>query len=62
MSHITLIGIDLAKTVFQVGVLNQANKKQFNKQVRRKQLIDEVRQHPDAVIAMEACVTSHYRA
>ena len=62
MSHITLIGIDLAKTVFQVCGLNQANKKQFNKQVRRKQLIDEVRQHPNAVIAMEACATSHYWA
>jgi len=62
MSHITLIGIDIAKTVFQVCGLNQANKKQFNKQVRRKQLIDEVRQHPNAVIAMEACATSHYWA
>jgi len=62
MSHITLIGIDLAKTVFQVCGLNKANKKQFNKQIRRKQLIDEVRQHPNAVIAMEACATSHYWA
>jgi len=45
MSHITTIGIDLAKTVFQVCGLNQAQKKQFNKQVRRKQLI-RVLGHP----------------
>lgn len=62
MSHITTIGVDLAKTVFQVCGLNQANKKQFNKQVRRKQLIDGIRQHSNAVIAMEACATSHYWA
>ena len=62
MSHITLIGIDLAKTVFQVCGLNKANQKQFNKQVKRRAFLDEVRQHPNAVIAMEACATSHYWA
>ncbi len=62
MSHITLIGIDLAKSVFQVCGLNKANQKLFNKQVKRKELVNEVRQHPNAVIAMEACATSHFWA
>ena len=62
MSHITLIGNDLAKTVFQVCGLNKTNQKQFNKQVKRRALLDEVRKHPNAVVAMEACATSHYWA
>ena len=62
MSNITLLGIDLAKSVFQICGLNKANKNQFNKQVTRKRLLDEVRQHPKAIIAMEACSTSHYWA
>ncbi|MBX2849906.1 MAG: IS110 family transposase [Acidiferrobacterales bacterium] len=62
MSNITLLGIDLAKSVFQICGLNKANQKQFNKQVSRKRILKEVRQHPNAVIAMEACATSHYWA
>jgi len=62
MSNITTIGIDLAKSVFQICGLNKANKKVFNKQVKRKNLIHEIRQHPNALIAMEACGTSHYWA
>ncbi len=62
MSNITLLGIDLAKSVFQICGINKANQQQFNKQVTRKRLLDEVRQHPNAVIAMEACATSHYWA
>ncbi len=62
MNNITTVGIDLAKSVFQVCGLNQARKKIFNKQVRRAQLLHEVRQHPNAVIAMEACGSSHHWA
>jgi len=62
MANVTTISIDLAKSVFQVCGLNRANKKVFNKQVKRKDLIHEVRQHPNALIAMEACGTSHHWA
>jgi transposase len=60
MSNITVIGIDLAKTVFQVCGLNQANKRQFNISVKRAKLVSTVRQHPNATIAMEACGSSHH--
>jgi len=62
MDNITILGIDLAKSVFQVCGLNKARKKMFNKQVKRKELLDEIRQHPNALIAMEACGSSHHWA
>lgn len=60
MSNITTIGIDLAKSVFQICGLNQVHKVIFNKQVKRARLLDEIRKYPNAVIAMEACGSAHY--
>lgn len=57
---VTLIGIDLAKTIFQVCGVNQAGKSVFNRQVRRKQLMKLLNQYPEAIIAMEACSGSNY--
>ena len=57
---VTLIGIDLAKSVFQVCGVNQAGKRVFNRQVRRAKLMDLLMQYPDATIAMEACSGSNY--
>lgn len=55
MSNITTLGIDLAKSIFQLCGLNQGQKVIFSKQVKRARLLDEVRKYPNAVIAMEAC-------
>lgn len=57
---VTLIGIDLAKSIFQVCGVNQAGKHVFNRQVRRARLMALLLQHPDATIAMEACCGSNY--
>ena len=57
---VTLIGIDLAKSIFQVCGVNQAGKSIFNRQVRRARLMELLMQHPDATIAMEACSGSNY--
>ena len=56
----TLIGIDLAKSIFQVCGVNQAGKRVFNRQVRRAKLMELLIQHLDATIAMEACSGSNY--
>lgn len=56
----TLIGIDLAKSIFQVCGVNQAGKRVFNRQVRRAKLMELLIQHPDATMAMEACSGSNY--
>jgi transposase len=58
--NVTLIGIDLAKSVFQVCGVNRAGKPVFNRQVRRAQLLAVLRAYPQAVIAMEACSGSNY--
>ena len=57
---VTLIGIDLAKSIFQVCAVNQAGKPVFNRQVRRNRLLGLLVQYPDATIAMEACSGSNY--
>jgi len=57
---VTLIGIDLAKSIFQVCGVNQAGKRIFNRQVRRAKLMELLLQHPDATLAMEACSGSNY--
>jgi transposase len=57
---VTLIGIDLAKSIFQVCGVNQAGKRVFNRQVRRARLMELLNQHPDATMAMEACSGSNY--
>jgi len=57
---VTLIGIDLAKSIFQVCGVNQAGKRVFNRQVRRAKLMELLIQHLDATIAMEACSGSNY--
>ena len=60
MSNITVLGIDIAKDVFQLCGLNQANKVQFNQSVKRRYLLQTVLRYEGAVIAMEACGSAHY--
>lgn len=57
---ITLIGIDLAKNVFQACGVNQAGKAMFNRAIKRARLLDFLAQHPEVPIAMEACSGSNY--
>lgn len=57
---VSLIGIDLAKTIFQVCGVNQSHKVVFNRQIRRNKLIEFLIQYPQAQIAMEACGGSNY--
>jgi len=57
---VTLIGIDLAKNIFQICGVNQSGKQVFNKAVKRNKLISQLINYPDAKIAMEACGGSNY--
>jgi transposase len=58
--NVTLIGIDLAKTIFQVCGVNQAGKPVFNRTVKRKELLAFLMNYPDITIAMEACSGCNY--
>ena len=57
---IKLLGIDLAKNVFQLCALNQANKVLFNRAVRRARLRQTIAQLEPTTIAMESCSSAHY--
>ena len=59
---VSVIGIDLAKDVFQVAALNRAGKPVLNRSVRRAKLLDLIRRFEPTLLAMEACGSSHYWA
>jgi transposase len=54
------ITIDLAKNVFQVCGVNEHIKSQFNKKLKRNDLLDFMRQQSPTVVVMEACYSFHY--
>jgi transposase len=58
---IKLRGVDLAKNVFQLCALNQADKVLFNRSIRRAKLRSSISQLEPTTIAMEACSSAHYR-
>lgn len=63
MTKHTAIGIDLAKRVFQVCILDTRNRRvRVNKELKRQQLLDFMRHQPTCRVFMEACGGSHYWA
>jgi transposase len=58
----TTIGIDLAKSVFQVHGVDAIGKVVISRQLRRGQLIDFFSKLPPCLIGMEACATAHHWA
>lgn len=60
---IKVVGIDIAKNLFQVCVLSTDGQILSNRKVRRDKLLDTVRQLPEkTAIAMESCATSYHWA
>lgn len=63
MQKHTAIGIDLAKQVFQVCVVNtRRGQERVNKTLKRSQVLDFMRQQPPCRVFMEACGGAHYWA
>ena len=60
MTNVTLVGIDIAKTVFQLHAVNNKGECVFKKRLKREQLLSEISKLPACTIAMEACGTSQY--
>jgi len=59
---ITTIGIDLAKTVFQVHGVDERSKAVLRKQVKRKDFVSFLANLEPCLIGMEACGSAHYWA
>lgn len=63
MEEYKVIGIDLAKSVFQICGLNRAGKVVFNQKLPRKKVLARITQLPSGtLIAMEACGSANYWA
>src|ERR1039458_7166330 len=60
--HITTIGLDIAKNVFQVHGIDAAEKVAVRKQLCRGQLIKIFEALAPCLVGMEACATAHYWA
>lgn len=58
----TMIGIDLAKSVFQLHAASMTGEVKFRKKLNRKQMLQTLTDHPPAVIVMEACGGAHHWA
>ena len=54
------IGVDLAKSVFQVHGVDSHERVQVRKQLKRSQMLDFFRQIEPCIVAMEACGSAHY--
>jgi transposase len=58
----TTIGVDIAKSVFQLSLANGAGRVIERKRLSRAQFQRFLAQQPNAEIVMEACATSHHWA
>ena len=60
--NVNMIGLDLAKNVFQVHGADTAGAVVFRKQLRRDKLLAFFAGQPACIVAMEACSSAHYWA
>src|SRR5580698_11597546 len=55
-----IVGIDIAKNVFQVHAADGTGATAYTKKLSRRQVLPFFAKHAAALIGMEACATSHY--
>ena len=60
--EITTLGIDLAKSVFQLHGTDAGGKVVLRKRLRRNQVLEFMSSLPRCLVGIEACGTSHYWA
>ena len=62
MTEVITIGVDLAKSVFQVHGVDASGKPVIRRQLRRRQVLAFFKKLPPCLVGMEACASSHYWA
>ena len=62
MTGIMTIGLDLAKTVFQVNGADSEGRPVLRKQLRRGQMLGFFASVPACLVGLEACASAHYWA
>src|SRR3954469_15460056 len=59
---ITMIGLDTAKSVFQIHGVNETGKAELKRKLRRSELIAFFEKHERCTVVMEACGAAHHWA
>lgn len=62
VANLPVIGLDLAKSVFQLHVVNPDSGEIQRRQVKRAKLLEFFRKQVPSIVAMEACGSAHYWA
>lgn len=62
MEKITIIGLDLAKSVFQVHAITEDGHVAVRRALRRSQVLEFFRHIEPCLVGMEACGSAHYWA
>jgi len=60
MNEITTIGLDTAKSVFQVHGVDADNEVVLRRQLKRRQVLPFFRKLPPCLVGIEACSSSHH--
>ena len=60
MNEISIVGVDLAKNVFQLHAATAEGAVVFRKKVGRSQFVALMAKLPHCIVAMEACATAHF--
>src|SRR6266700_2282615 len=60
MQAITTIGLDIAKSVFQVHGIDAEGKVMLRRQLKRRYVLAFFQKLPPCLIGIEACASSHY--
>jgi transposase len=60
MGDVTIIGLDIAKSVFQAHGSDAAGPVLFRKKLNRSRLLAVFAAQPRCVVAMEACAGAHH--
>ena len=62
MESISTIGLDIAKSVFQVHAISEAGEVVVRRQLKRRQVLQFFAGLKPCLVGMEACATAHHWA
>jgi transposase len=62
MRYSTTVGVDLAKNVIQISVVNGRGKELSNRSLSRKKFAEFLGKQKPSLVAFESCATAHYWA
>ena len=62
MEGVTTVGLDIAKSVFQVHGIDAEGSVMFRRQLKRRYVLPFFEKLPPCLVGLEACASSHHWA